>query len=341
VKFKVPLIKNRVLNHKIPISLALIIVATFSALGYIVVHAMDKPKIISETNVSNEPCKDYMRIIHNNEYRYTQPMLTAEMPLQSSLLLPLKRQIENVIQEVKKVGVKDFSVYLLRLNSGDWIGIDNEKEYNSSGYIRLAILITYLKMAETNPAILQKKLLFEPPVNIFEKGQTELPIKNYYSVNELLKIMMANEDTTAKYALTVNISQEELAKFYKVLNLNVPDFNKRKFAVTVADYSKFLEVLYNANYLNIDQSEYALSLLYNASGKKNGILELLPEGAKAIHKYTNRFNNNQFELRESGIIYSDQDTYQITIFATGAKQSILNSASAKIGKIVFDWSENL
>jgi hypothetical protein len=80
-------------------------------------------------------------------------------------------------------------------------------------------------MGEMNPSTLQKKLYYELPGKIAGQYFNEIPVRNYYSVNELLKFLMT------------------------------------------------------------------------------------------IHKYSERFNNNQFELREPGIIYSDNDTYQLTIFA--------------------------
>ena len=102
-----------------------------------------------------------------------------------------------------------------------------------------------------------------------------------------------------------------------------------------------MELLYNATYLNKKNSEYALSLLDESKGKKKGIMKLLPDGSKTIHKFSNRFNNNQYELRESGIIYTNNDAFQLTIFATGNNNATLESTTGNIGKIVYDWIENM
>ena len=141
--------------------------------------------------------------------------------------------------------------------------------------------------------------------------------------------------------LAKNINIDELAKLFKDLEINVPDFMNRKYLITVSEYSKFLELLYNATYLDKKNSEYALSLLDESKGKKKGIMKFLPDGSKTIHKFSNRFNNNQYELRESGIIYTKNDAFQLTIFATGNNNTTLDSATGNIGKIVYDWIKNM
>lgn len=149
--------------------------------------------------------------------------------------------------------------------------------------------------------------------------------------------MLTSQDTTAKNVLIENINKRELQNLFKIVGLKEPDYLGRTFDITVSDYSKFLQLLYNANYLNKDNSEYALNLLNDHSGIKTGILKFLPSDSKAIHKYSERFNNGQYEFRESGIIYTHNDSYLLTIFASGGNNAQLDSAAGLIGRNVYNF----
>jgi hypothetical protein len=330
-------VKNKKPVFKVPAYLALIIIVSFFTLGFVINFEEKNLFNSNDSSVQLKPCIEKLNMLQGSGYNYICPLLMSENSESSSNLMPVKNKIQSIVEKAEQNGVKDLSVYLHRLNNGDWMGVNEGKEFNSTGYIRLALLITYLKMGESNPAILQKKLYYKFSGTEKNQNFNEVPVANYYSIKELLKFLMVNEDTTVKHLLVENINQVELSNLFKVLHLNIPDFNHRKFSINVAEYSKFLEILFNANYLNKENSEYALSLLYETTGRKNGMMKFLPDGSKTIHKYSERFNNNQYELRESGIIYTDKDIYQLTIFAAGKNYSTLDSASGSIGKVVYDW----
>ena len=95
---------------------------------------------------STVPCKDNIKIIRIKGYNYVHPILIAELHEESAYMLPIKQKIENIVQKVELTGVKNISVFLLILNKGDWTGVNEDKQFNSSGFIRLAILITCQKL---------------------------------------------------------------------------------------------------------------------------------------------------------------------------------------------------
>jgi hypothetical protein len=329
---------NLLLEKKIPLPITLGLLLVFAVIAFFTSKLSQSQKVLTSTDTVAQNCDDNVQIIRSKEFDFIHPILLVQAAEESKMLEPIKKELQISVNQFQAKGVQDFSVFLLKQNSGDWIGVNSKKEYLSRGYFRLAILITYLKQAELNPDILEKKIWYDPAVTTDSyKIHSELPTKNFYSVKDLLKIMIVNSDTTARYLLAENIDKSELNKLFKVIGLKEPDYKGRNFNVTVADYSKFLQILYNANYLNKDNSEFALSLLNDDSSKKNGLLKFLPPNSKAIHKYNERFRNGEYELRESGIIYLNKESYLLTIFATGKNNNQLDSAAGIVGKKVFDY----
>lgn len=96
----------------------------------------------------------------NFNYKYINPILECNSDISlNSKLIPIKESIESIInQEVSKKNITFASIYYRDLNNGPWFGI-NEKEYFSpASLIKVPILIAYLKKAETDPSLLQKKI---------------------------------------------------------------------------------------------------------------------------------------------------------------------------------------
>ena len=54
----------------------------------------------------------------------------------------------------------EISVYFRKLDNGSWFSLNPNETYNPASMIKVAYLITYMKMAESNPSILNKKVFF-------------------------------------------------------------------------------------------------------------------------------------------------------------------------------------
>ncbi|HYV94933.1 MAG TPA: serine hydrolase [Chitinophagales bacterium] len=267
-----------------------------------------------------------------------RPLLMADVSDQSAELFPIKNQIEKYLSKQKDSDqLKTASVYLQKLDNGMWIGINNEKMYTSTGYIRLAILIWYLKKSEENPSVLDKKISFNPPKAYASAGNSkhELEAGKEYSIRELLTHLIVNSDSDAKSILTRNIDTTQFEKVFTDLGMATPNLREREFLINVSDYSKFLRVLYDARYLNTSNSEFALRLL-SKNPSAEGMLSPLPPDVKVAHRFSDRFLNNEYDVRESGIVYADDDPYVLTIFTQGKSDADLKAIIANISKMVYD-----
>ena len=88
-------------------------------------------------------------------------------------------------------------------------------------------MITYLKMAEKNPSLLNKKIAFNTPNSEIPNqtfGSKQIVAGKEYTIRELLKYMVSYSDNNATYLLN---SQVDLSVFRQVFSdLNIPSFTK-------------------------------------------------------------------------------------------------------------------
>jgi beta-lactamase class A len=329
---------NTIITNKISLLFAIPLLLLVSGSAFIGSNYTSSKKEIVPEKKQEKLCDNSIQIFSDkNSFELTKPMIIVEVAEQSPSLFTLKKQISDLSDaEFANKNLNDISIYLMKQNTGEWIGLNYDEPYNSSGYIRFAILITYLKMAEKDPLLLNRTMSFHPENSkVLKDTSLELKDGNYYTVKELLQKMILFPDTNSRYLLAQQMDMKLFNSLFTILGMNIPNVSTRKYSINVAQYSRFLQLLYNGRYLNETHSEYALQLLSDQTDKK-GILKLLPTNTKALHKISERYVNNSFELRESGIIYSESDSYLLTIFARGDNKEQLDSISGKIARVVYD-----
>lgn len=115
-------IQNLFLVKKIPLPVTLLLLLILASISFFITGNTQKIEYTTDTT-RIAPCDENLNIIHLDKYNYISPLLLVEVREESKLLQPVKQQLETSVNEFKKNGVKDFSVFLLKQNSGDWIGI--------------------------------------------------------------------------------------------------------------------------------------------------------------------------------------------------------------------------
>jgi beta-lactamase class A len=109
--------------------------------------------------------------------------------------------------------------------------------------------------------------------------------------------------------------QMDLAVFKKTftdLGLSDPDMSKSDIPITARQYSLFMRVLFNATYLNIQDSEYCTELLSH-SDFKTGLVNGIPGEMKVAHKFGEANDGINAHFGESGIIYLNNSPYLLTV----------------------------
>lgn len=283
-----------------------------------------------------------------DEYDFIRPLLFCRLP-ESTILgenEDFKKSLQQEIAFMKKMNPElEASVYYRDLNRGRWVGVDEELEYTPASLLKVIILITYFKKAETDPESLLRlitftdfhaELLARAPL---DRG-TELVVGQSYTAEDLLTRMIVKSDNGAAYALLANVDTKNLNQVYLDLELKNPDQANGEFAISVREYSYFLRILFNATYLQRDLSERALTLL-SQSEFAEGINKGVPSGIPVAHKYGESIKAggnsvSSLELHDCGIVYHPKNPYLLCIMTRGKELEPLIQTIQNISKKVYE-----
>ena len=274
-----------------------------------------------------------------NGYDYVRPLLFTDRPCQSDKLLPVKTQLESLISNYKLSGaINSASVYLRQLNQGDWISIDELEKYNPGSLLKVPELITFFKMNEKTPGLLDRKIIYNTPLDLPKKAyylSKSIELGKTYTIRELLYYMIAYSDNNATMLLNQRMDVDIFRKVFTDLGLPNPDLKSTDIPITAKEYSYFLRVLYNATYLNDEDSEFCAELLCH-SDFAQGMVDGLPKDTKIAHKFGEAGDGINAHFSESGIVYIHNSPYLLTIMTKGKDNKILPSVISDISKKVFE-----
>ncbi len=266
------------------------------------------------------------------------PILFVENDCESENLQMLKHDIINTLSTYKNDGtISSSSVYLRKFFSSEWININGSETYSPGSMLKVPELITYLKMSEKNPGLLEKKLLCD---NTFPDAKKAVIVTKtiskgqYYTIRELLEYMIQYSDNNATYLLTQHMDAGIFRQVFEDVGLPVPDRQSKAYPITAADYSKFMRTLFNGSYLTAEHSEFAIKML-SKSDFKNGIARSIPEDVRVAHKFGEEGNMNNQELHESAIVYMDNTPYVLTIMTRGKNLTRQTKVLSTISALVY------
>lgn len=273
--------------------------------------------------IKNERHLEEEIIRKNFNYKYINPILECNSDISlNSKLTPIKESIESIInQEVSKKNITFASIYYRDLNNGPWFGI-NEKEYFSpASLIKVPILIAYLKKAEIDPSLLQKKLTVSDDPETGNNIQNIKPsvatvVKQEYTIEKLLEEMIIYSDNNAYNTLAENLTGDEIIKVYQDLDVDISKAfqNPNGNIITVKNYASFFRILYNGSYLNNEMSEKALKLL-NQVEYKDALVAGVPKDIIVSHKFGERkyLDTNEIQFHDCGIVYFPKKPYLLCV----------------------------
>lgn len=279
-----------------------------------------------------------VRMIRSQDFELVRPVLFAEIPDESPEFRQLKCQLSLITTEKKKNGGLNLAdIYIRQLNTGAWMKMGEGREYPAGSLMKVPILMTWLKMDEKNPGLLQKRLWFEqPPGQIPDQSYTGKSIVagKEYTVEELLKYLIAESDNNAAWLLTRKMDLNIFQKLFTDLGLRKPGLSDGDYAITAHDYSMFFVLLYNASFLSPDHSQYALKLLSKSTFNK-GLVRKLPDGVLVAHKFGEQGTGTDSDLSESAIVFAGGQPYLITVMAQGTRVDSLSDYLSDISLEVY------
>ena len=259
-------------------------------------------------------------------------------PCEGSNLAATEQEINTIIDNYKKFnGVISASVYIRQYSNNKWTAINDEEKYEPGSLFKVPVLITYLRMNEKNPGVLDKQITFnqhfivDKKVAFKDKG---IEFGKTYKVRELLRYMIQYSDNNATILLNNNIDSNILLKLFSDLGLEKPQIKASHYYFTVKEYSLFMRALYNAAYLSIDDSEFAAELLSKCEFKE-GLRSGVPNNVPMAHKFGESGTPAEMQLHESAIVYLKGKTYLLTVMTKGKDNKTLAKLIGEISATVY------
>ena len=273
-------------------------------------------------------------------YKYTHPIFSVEPECESEKYSVLKSEVTSVVESEKNCGnTSSASVYFMNLSDDTWMSVNGREQYHPGSLLKIVQLITYLKMSETDPGLFQKKIEFRKE-GAFGMTQTfnskTIEPGHSYTVRELLRFMIANSDNYATTLLSNHMDTTLFLNAFSDIGLSRPNLKDLGYTINPLNYSKFFRVLYDAGYLSISSSEYAISLLTQCDFK-DGIVQPIPASVKVAHKFGETGFGDTHELHESAIVFLNNSPYLITIMTKGPDVNKQKISIANISRAVYEY----
>ncbi len=270
------------------------------------------------------------------------PILSCEIGTQETFkeLSHFKTKIQNVVDKVKRDNDNNnVSVYFRLMNSGRWLGVNENTTFIPASLLKILIMIAYFKEAETAPKILSQKIIYDIK-NAISETETSLLVGETYTIEDLINIMIKKSDNGALSLLVLNMKNVDIInKVFVDFSIPLPVSGTSALIESLSpkDYSLVWRTLYGASYLNRDMSNKVLHIL-SETEFKYGLVQNLPSEVVVSHKFGIRLSNlsEKKELHDCGIIYYPDHPYFLCVMTKGDDKGILQKIIADISLLVWD-----
>ena len=237
--------------------------------------------------------------------------------------------------------ITDAAVYFRDLENGPSISINSQSNFIPASLLKLPLLITYYKKAESDPKLLQQKVTVPKDVDtliqdIVPKKRAE-PGKTY-TVDQLLNLLITQSDNVSWKVLLNHLrqhySEEDFVSTLSDLGIVDPRKQSDQEYITVQSYAAIFRSLYNSSYLSIPMSDKALQLL-TQSEYKNGLIPGIPNSITVAHKFGEQHNGTEQQLHDCGIVYDPDDPYILCVMTRGFAIKDLEPVIQEVSRRVY------
>lgn len=285
----------------------------------------------------------------SSEYKFINPLLlvtntgAGDASEYKSITKTLVDYVDNKITQKK---AEDVSIYFRDLNTGLYSGVNEDHLYSPASMMKVAVLISCLRLSENEPSILDEKISMATSSDDFNKNQTYLPkhpiVKGkLYSVRDLIYSMVVESDNNATALLEYFVGDDKVVGLLK--ELQMPDLPKGDVDfMSPRLYSRLYRILYNSTYLSPDVSEETLKLL-TQKGFPQGLVSGVPENIVVAEKFGEHVSVDMSgkptdrQLHDCGIVYLPNNPYFLCVMTKGQDFKELQPIISDVSKIVWDY----
>jgi len=268
--------------------------------------------------------------------RYVKPIVFVTDGCEAPALAGIKSEVNDVIEKYKASG--DALTASIYIRSADgWTAINPTEQYQPGSLFKVPMLMTALRMNEMHPGFLDNRVAYAQYIGVPRKvnfpGKTIKPGQSY-TIRQLLESMIRDSDNQATALLQQQLDMRVMQKMFSDLGLTAPNAGDQQYLFDVTGYSIFFRAIFNAGYLDIDDSEYAAELLTQCRFS-DGLRKGVPANIAIAHKFGESGSDQEKQLHESGIVYLDGRSYLLSVMTKGKDFGKLSALIADISATVY------
>ena len=270
------------------------------------------------------------------QYRFLSPYAKNDNTAVASI-----EKFKNSIKPILENKNLEISFYFRDLNNGPWFTLNGQSKFDGASLLKLPILITYYKAAESNPSLLNSEVSYDTNSREYDPDFNQtLKLGQTYKIEQLLEYMIINSDNVS-LDLLINYAEEKNIKPSLEQTIEYLGFVQKDGLITTSQYASLLRILYNSEYLNPNMSEQALALMAKSS-YQDGLTKYLPEEVIVAHKYgVRRFlQSEERQLHDCGIVYKVNHPYIFCVMTRGKELDEQAEIIAKLSEKAYQLLGN-
>jgi|CXWL01.1.fsa_nt_gi beta-lactamase class A len=277
------------------------------------------------------------------EGKYTNPLLECEVA--AGTIDAEKQNFEPEMQSFvsgieRRNGVDSVAVYFRDLNNGPAFGIQSNEPFVPASLLKVPVMMSYLKYADSNPGILKEKITFTESlktndINQLIPPEEHLKVGQSYTVDELIEKMIIYSDNESLLLLSSKLPLENQIYLYQLLGVDPSVISNPSASLTVRQYSAFFRIMFNASWLSQEMSEKALTLLANTKFKE-GLSKGIPAEIPLAHKFGERLlQDGKQHMHDCGIVYYPGHPYLLCVMTRGSDIPVLEQSIGDVSAFVY------
>lgn len=288
----------------------------------------------------NVPCKESFVYLNQNV------ICNEAFVIKKHGYAEIKDKLLDLFETYKNEGKTHIiSVYFRDLVNGPTLGINEHELYSPASLLKVPVLLAYLQLAEEDPTILTRMLVYERVdeeerlIQVFEPNELIVPGQPY-TIEDLLHRMIAYSDNDAYYVLYNFLGQlyperNILLETHQDLGI-IPPKGVGAQEIGLKAYASIFVQLFNATFFTTyDTSERALTLLSHTEFK-DGLVAGVPDEIVVAHKFGERFVEDLKQLHDCGIVYYPDNPYLLCVMTQGDDFQELKEIIKTISKMIYE-----
>ncbi len=309
------------------------------AIGFLAGWLIFAGKKVPENKVEAQQVRE------SGQYKFINPLVECEIGGENPLkkYVPFeeiaKKMISEIVEQHQEIHL---SVYFRNLNNGPWFGVNENEDFAPASLLKVPLMMAYFKESEANSDLLSEKIVYETSsygtLEQNVKPASQIEIGKTYSVEELIERMIKFSDNEAMRLLMEHFPREKLYQIYSDMGITNPYSGSVEDVISVRDYSSFFRLLYNAAYLNRENSEKALLLLSQVD-YKDALVAGVPGNVAVAHKFGERnLEGDEFPVQrhDCGIVYYKKYPYLLCVMTKGKSADQLTDVISRVSRIVYE-----